>query len=176
MIRFFTKNYPFWSYQVRFRRKQNCSHVITEVTENIRNENWSKTEAPIRTFMLHWSIKLSISYTLLLEKMYSYGFRVSVFNVLSHYSTDRVQLVGKNGNLVKHSFINAWRSIGLSPMFIFLSDLHQDLPWIVSRVKNSFIRWQYNYIKHCTEYITWNYYRHQRLRKCLLTKKLTVKV
>ena len=89
---FFTKNKLFSSNQSGFRSKRSCSHAIAEVTDYIRNEI-DKRGSGIACFIDLKKAFDTLDHSILLEKLYRYGFTGPVLNIIRHYVTERKQIV-----------------------------------------------------------------------------------
>ena len=175
MNSFFTKNNLFSSNQFGFRSKRSCSHAIAEVTDYIRNEI-DKRGSGIACFIDLKKAFDTLDHSILLEKLYRYGFRGPVLNIIRHYLTERKQFVQVKANKSSLQSITCGVPQGsvLGP-FLFLIYFN-DLPKNCLQSKTTLFADDttvYNLDRNSSHGITSDI---QRIRKWLVTNKLTVNV
>ena len=92
MVQFFINRKLFASEQFGFRKKRSCVHAISTVTDYIR-EKIDKKSTDQACFIDLQKAFDTLDHSILLKKLYAYGYRGPIFQILMDYLANRYQYI-----------------------------------------------------------------------------------
>ena len=96
MNKYFTKYNLYSKNQFGFRSKRSCNHAVAELTDYIRNAIDERRSGSACFIDLEKAFD-TLDHSILLQKLYRYGFREPIFNIIKNYLSNRKQYVLQDG-------------------------------------------------------------------------------